>query len=96
MLVERDWLTLEAVNGDEGRGFGRNDPGVEVGKLVRLQVAAEDLKAGCVRVAPDSPNIFRICKLTSISKRSEPSCLTLCEATSTSRRTPGQSEAACS
>ena len=51
---------MEAVNGDEGRGFGRNDPGVEVGKLVRLQVAAEDLKAGCVKVAPDSsPNIFR-------------------------------------
>ena len=94
MLVERDWLTLEAVNGDEGRGFGRNDPGVEVGKLVRLQVAAEDLKASCVKVAPDSPQHFRS-KLTSISKRSDPSCLTLCEATSTSRRTPGQSEAAC-
>ena len=91
---------MEAVNGDEGRGFGRNDPGVEVRKLVRLQVAAEDLKASCVKVALDSPNIFRInfvsVFLTSISKRSDPNCLTLCEATSTSRRTPGQSEAACS
>ena len=51
-------LTLEAVNGDEGRGFGRNDPGVEVGKLVRLQVAAEDLKASCVKVASESPQHF--------------------------------------
>ena len=38
------FLTLESVYGDEGRGFGRNDPGVEVGQLVRFQVAAEDLR----------------------------------------------------
>ena len=33
--------------GDEGGGFGGNDPGVEVGQLVRLQVAAQDLKGVC-------------------------------------------------
>ena len=35
---------MESVYGDEGGGFGGNDPGVEVGQLVRLQVAAQDLK----------------------------------------------------
>ena len=48
LLVDRP--TLEAVYGDEGRGFGRNDPGVEVGQLVRLQIAAEDLKGDRERV----------------------------------------------
>ena len=49
-------LTLEAVYGDEGRGFGRNDPGVEVGQLVRLQVAPEDLKKRVLR-ARNSRNL---------------------------------------
>ena len=46
------FLTLESVYGDEGRGFGRNDPGVEVGQLVRFQVAAEDLRVEGERERP--------------------------------------------
>lgn len=35
------FLTLESVYGDEGAGFGRNDFGIEVGKVGGVQVPAE-------------------------------------------------------